>query len=347
MDATLTAGPLLVGLPVREPGVYFGLDEAEYHADPSLGSTDVRRLRHTPADWWWHSAYNVHRPKDDEDDKQAVKRGDGKAVGTAIHHYVLHGPESFHAAYRCRPDHIDRLTDARARMLAPGGQKLLWEEDYTRTVIATRMIIANPALEQSFLGGAPEVSVFWRQPFEGRMVPCKARFDYLKLRAVVDLKSIRNSRELPFPEACRRRIAEARYDMQAAHYCRARRQLPALVEAGRVYGLENDRAGGHIASDAPPTSAAGAVSLEWLKQAAARDAFAFVFVFFAADGAPLTWACSLSPANPILASAEAHVDQGLAQYVACAERFGFDAAWLPVDEIAELDVHDLPAWTWK
>ena len=30
------------------PGVYFGLDEAAYHADPSLGSSDERRLATTP-----------------------------------------------------------------------------------------------------------------------------------------------------------------------------------------------------------------------------------------------------------------------------------------------------------
>jgi hypothetical protein len=28
----------------REPGVYFGLPSADYHADPSLGSSDIKRL---------------------------------------------------------------------------------------------------------------------------------------------------------------------------------------------------------------------------------------------------------------------------------------------------------------
>ena len=40
---------LLVGKgDLHPPGIYFGLDEDEYHADPSLGSSDVRRLRNVP-----------------------------------------------------------------------------------------------------------------------------------------------------------------------------------------------------------------------------------------------------------------------------------------------------------
>ena len=46
----------------REPGVYFNLPAADYHADPSLGSSDLKRLLQAPAVYWWHSHMNPERP---------------------------------------------------------------------------------------------------------------------------------------------------------------------------------------------------------------------------------------------------------------------------------------------
>ena len=75
----------------------------------------------------------------------------------------------------------------------------------------------------------PEVSVFWEHEMDdGFVVPCKARFDYLKGRGVGDIKTIRNPYGRPFGEACMRHIVDYRYDIQAAHYLAARAELPKV-----------------------------------------------------------------------------------------------------------------------
>src|SRR5262245_29067159 len=63
------------------PGVYFGLPAAEYHADPSLGSTDLKRLLQAPAVYWWHSHMNPDRPPSPD--------SPAKQKGRALHKLVL------------------------------------------------------------------------------------------------------------------------------------------------------------------------------------------------------------------------------------------------------------------
>ena len=65
----------------REPGVYFGLPSADYYADPSLGSSDLKRLRQAPAVYWWHSHMNPER--------QPSLDSPAKQKGRALHNLVL------------------------------------------------------------------------------------------------------------------------------------------------------------------------------------------------------------------------------------------------------------------
>lgn len=319
---------LLVGRGERhQPGVYFGLDEDAYHADPSLGSGDVRRLRNVPYDWWWHSRNNPFRPPaDKKPEKQGVDRGDALTIGSAMHLFVLQGREAFDRKFVCRPHDVQRLTEKTAAKIAPQGQKILWEDDYYRIMISGSSLRNNPAMQNAFANGEPEVSVFWLCEFEGRSIPMKARFDYLKPRAVPDLKSIRNSRKIEFVEACRRAIGERRYDIQAAHYLEARKRLPALISAGAVYGDHDD---------------------DLLRRVHLANDYAFVLIFFQADDAPLSWGCILSPENPHIETARAHINQALSNYVMCAEAFGFDEPWLISNSLQELSEGDLPPWAWR
>lgn len=310
-----------------------------YHADPSLGSTDIRRLRNTPEDWYWHSAYNPMSPgpladddddvvplPEDEEEDQWIKKGDARAVGKAVHKYVLEGCDAFDATYVRRPAHVKKKSDKMARIIAPHGEVILHSCDYDRAIIASAMIAKNPKLGKAFVGGFPEVSVFWVGEFDGRQIPFKVRHDYLKPNASVDLKSIRNSREIPFKEACLRRIAEHRLDIQAEHYCEGRRQMHRLLDAGAVH-------------DCPDPVL--------LQRIVERPDVPFCFVFFAASGAPLTYARMISPENPGMQVARNHIDAALAKYVACAEQYGFNDPWLLVEDVEELDINDLPAWTWR
>jgi hypothetical protein len=75
----------------HEPGIYFGLAAAEYHPDPSLGSTDLKRLVKDPGEFWHHSPLNPDRPPspDSKDRKE----------GRALHKLTLEGEAAFAAAF--------------------------------------------------------------------------------------------------------------------------------------------------------------------------------------------------------------------------------------------------------
>jgi hypothetical protein len=96
------------------------------------------------------------------------------------------------------------------------------------------MIEKHPQLSKAFTGGMPEVSVFWTDAQTG--VPCKARFDYLKPRAIVDLKSYENVIGLPVRKAMARCVANYRYHIQAALYLEGARSAGRLIAEGRVFG---------------------------------------------------------------------------------------------------------------
>src|SRR5262249_10632975 len=149
--------------------------------------------------------------------------------------------------------------------LCPNGEHVLDGEDFDRILISGEMIARNPDLASALEGGMPEVSVFWRHVLDGFPIRCKARFDYLKIRGIGDLKSIRNWAGRPFAEACTRAIVDYRYDLQAAHYLEGRARVQGFVIAKLVYG-DHDTA--------------------WLGRVAAAQSFAFQWVFYQADGAP-------------------------------------------------------------
>jgi hypothetical protein len=98
---------------VREPGVNFGLSMADYRADPSLGSTDLKRLLQAPAVYWWHSWMNPDRPPSPD--------SPARQKGRALHKLVLEGPEAFEAAFvteprpEAHPGALVTLDDLKAR----------------------------------------------------------------------------------------------------------------------------------------------------------------------------------------------------------------------------------------
>jgi hypothetical protein len=293
-------------------GIYFDLPEDQYHADPALGSTDLRRLLASGPDYWWESPLNPNPPE-----RRPSPQLD---FGKALHKLVLEGHQAFAVRYVRRPDDLVRL-DAKAKAaLAPDGQTVLDGDDYDRILISGELIAKNSDLAAAFEGGVPEVSVFWKRSDGTRL---KARFDFLKIRGVGDLKSIRNYMGHPFAEACTRSIVTYRYDIQAAHYLEGRAEIARMVADGLVYG-DHDAA--------------------WLKRAADSRVFAFQWVFFQAEGAPITWSRSLSPGNPILDIAERDRQKALQTYSEFKNKFSDNEMWLLNEPVTELDINDLPRW---
>jgi hypothetical protein len=296
-------------------GIHFGLAEDRYFADSALGSSDLKRLAAEPADYWFASPLNPNRAPDETTPAQAL--------GKAVHKLVLEGEQAFAAAFVRRPDDLARLTAKARAELAPNGETVLPGEDFDRVRRAAETVLANPHLLASFVGGAPEVSIVWTDEVDGEPVRRKARFDYLKPRAVVDLKSVSPLRVASFPDNCRRALAQWSYPVQAAAYLQARGQLARLVAEGRVYG-DHDPA--------------------WLARVAAAPAYAFVFVFWSTGDAPLTWGTVLSPGNEVLTIAEKTVDLALWNYVSARRAFGPDQPWVAPAPLEELALTDLPSW---
>ena len=358
-------------------GIYFGLDEDTYHADPALGSTDLKRLRSSGPDYWWNSGFN---PLKEDEDKDTPSR----LFGRALHKVVLEGRAPFDALYWREPtgpevlvtdDDVSRwlkgrgvekvprskaekvalalsmdpdvlVLDAIKADAAEKGVTILKERVFDRVVLAGAHITRNPELATAFQNGYSEVSVFWTQELEGGFrVRLKARFDYLKAGGIGDLKSIRNSRDLEFPEACVRAIEEYRYYVQAAHYLNGLSQFPRLVGAGLVQGKVDAKWLDRVAERAAKLPAASAPGAGDEDRAGAPG---FAWVFYQAEGAPLTWGTSLFPWNrPILDFAEARIAQALENYRRFMTEFGPSQVWVIAEPIRELDVSDFPAWAFR
>jgi hypothetical protein len=187
------------------------------------------------------------------------------------------------------------------------------------------MIRAHPDLVGALSGGEPEVSVFWTIEVDGQPVRCKARFDYLKPRAVIDLKSIAIKQPLPFRVLCMRDIRRYRYGVQAAHYLEARAQVRRFIRDGEINGEYPYE---------PPNS-------EWLDAIEAAPDFAFVWIFWASEGPPLVWTAQVSPGNPLLDDSKSIVEAARRNFVRFREKFGTDAAWIEHEPLAELTLDDM------
>lgn len=302
------------------PGVYFGLNEEVYHRDPALGSSDLRKLARNPSDYWWTSYMNPSRPAD-KDTPSTIR-------GTAVHTLVLYGEEAFDRRYLRAGDHDEGMTPAEKAAItkeankraAAIGKEALPAKTYDNVAIASAMIARNPSLKGTLTGGLNEVSIFWTDPETG--LPLKARIDCLKARGVGDLKSLVNKYDKPFDQACKDAIVTYRYDVQAKHYLDARAMIPALVADGAVKG-DHDAA--------------------LLKAVCASKVWAWQFIFWQAEGAPITHSRTITQGNPLLDVSGDVIKKAKRNFIEYRERFG-ETIWLLEEAPSELYLDQMPPW---
>ena len=118
-------------------------------------------------------------------------------------------------------------------------------------------------------------------------------------------------------------MARWNYPLQAAHYCNARAALRGLVNEGRVHG-DHDPA--------------------WLRDVAANEEWAWVWVFWQSIGPPLTGSLSLTPGSPILETAHRMLETAEANFRSFRDEFGMTTPWIRPQPTRELDITDMPAW---
>jgi hypothetical protein len=295
-------------------GVYFNMAESVYHCDPALGSTGIKKLIDNAPDYWWDSPLNPARPEDDDTP--------AKVFGRQFHQCVLEGQEKFKAGHAPqtlpgnRKDGMDEIAKIREAGKVPVKFK-----DYTKILAASAFIKANKTLANAFEGGVPEVSIFWTESG----IRYKVRLDYLKMNAIADLKSLANMYGKEFGRACRDAVASYDYIVSAEHYRHGRLQMSRLIKEGKVYDVPEEM-------------------MPWLINVAGNKTFAFVFVFYQKDGAPISHGIKLSPGNPLFGYARQMIVKAINNYTRYMDEFGTDTAWVPTTQLDELDETDLPVW---
>lgn len=248
---------------ITAPGIYFGLEESEYHADPSLSSSGIRKLLVSPLTYWASSHMNPDYEDATTDAMLAGKAFDKRIVEGEVAFYediaVALDPADYPDAVAGGADLRVRCADLGlvkngtiaemcARILEADGDAQLWplmveahaEENAGKQFISAdlekriqrsaRIVEAHPSARKAFDGGHPQVSVFWIDEETG--VPMKSRFDYLKIRSVVDLKTFSNPLGKRLDTAVAHAVANYRYHVQAAVYMDAAERAKHLPTFG-------------------------------------------------------------------------------------------------------------------
>lgn len=251
-------------------GVYFGMPADEYHADPALSQSGIKSLMVSPLTFWSRHI----------DPERECEETPAMMLGTAIHKRILEGPVAFHNGYAFSPnrdefpnavDGADNLRDVCremglkssgtiaemcVRIMAQDPNTVIWPEIMRRFKSESEgkiilksddgalinriaeMVDSDEMARNAFIGGFPEVSIFWPDATTG--VRMKARFDYLKSRAIVDLKTFANTKSLPLDRAIAMYAATYQLHVQAVVYLRAVTAAKAMILKGLVYGESKD-----------------------------------------------------------------------------------------------------------
>lgn len=168
--------------------------------------------------------------------------------------------------------------------------------------------VSHPALEgrsireDSLSDGYPEVSVFWT---DENGVRFKARFDWMRRAAIVDLKTYGCPADKAPVSFFLGQIAQYGYDLQRVAYIEAWSQLKRLIPEGRVFG-EVDPA--------------------WLKRVRVDREPLWRWVAVQTLGMPeidwVDWHASMAGM-----SAEGQRREAVAAFILYQDRFGMDTPW--------------------
>jgi hypothetical protein len=213
---------------------------------------------------------------------------------------------------------------------ANAGKSFISREAYEQIEIAARMVEHDPEIRHAFKDGYAEVTLIWNCPRTG--VPMKARVDYLKLRAIVDLKSIGNQRERSLENAIRFEIASYHYNVQPSVYFEGVREVRKLVkdETARIHFYD---------SDCPVDQMTAAV--EWVEKWAAQTETEWLWVFQQKGDAPVTRGVFYPLSGTTKMVTDDIVLQQKRRFRTFSETFGVDP-WLDVRPIYDLADEDLP-----
>lgn len=180
-------------------GLYENLDEAEYHADDALGSTDLKTLSKSTEEFYYR-----------KNCRESFSATPSLILGSAIHSLILDGFEEFFKKFKIRKK-------PRGKTFMGSGETILNKEDWKKLSIWYRKLKNHPASKEILDKDniKTEVSYFW----EVDGVRFKCRFDMLiNNKIIIDLKTVENTYKDNFDRFMNITVAKYKYHLQAQHY---------------------------------------------------------------------------------------------------------------------------------
>lgn len=198
-------------------GIYFDMSFDDYLADPALGSSDIKALLQSPANYWANSHMNPNRlPRE---------KSDALDFGTLLHEVVLENPDKLIAV---KPQGMSFARkdgkEWRATQQEQGLPIITHEQSLELRSI--KAALAASGVAERIAGGVPEVSYFWT--IDGYR--CKIRIDSMKTTESYDLKSFAGQGLKELETTIAHATGNFRYHVSAFWY---RQGIDHMVEAIR------------------------------------------------------------------------------------------------------------------
>lgn len=338
------------------------MGEDEYHAIPALSNSGVKQILCSTMNFWASTSWL--NPEWEEEESKFMD------LGKAYHTRIVEGKETFYSRYapalvpddfpsalrtaedlrNALPDGVKKggnKTELAARILDHIPDAQIWDlmvEEYQakhegkeflsqnlikKIEIAAAMIEKHPVLCKAFSGGYPEVSIVWNCRDTG--VPMKARLDYLKRQAIVDLKTFSNPFNKPVDRAIAYAVASYKLHIQVAVYHEAVEEAKRMLNEAEVAGVK-----------AMQSILFGEFDPYWIGQFANSEQHEFLFVFQQTGIAPVARGWKF-PRHLTYDIGKIAVAEAKRRFKEKLEKFGKDP-WVDEAGIQEFDDHDFPAF---
>lgn len=348
-------------------GIFFGMPDDMYHSIFACSASGIKKMSASSMDAWASSTLN---PDNEEGDGDSLAKMLGRAYHCRIceGREVFNGRYAVEADKTDFGDElIVTIEDIRKAIDDAGGKPkgtkkgdlieqllecdptaLVWDKIveahnaehegktmlpaklHRRIEIAAAMIEKDPQLGKAFTGGHAEVSVFW---FDQSGLPCKARFDYLKMAHLVDLKSFANGSGKPVQRAIDAAISNYKYYIPVVFYLEAIAAAKRMVVATKTECVRRLYPDGTECGDTQEDKA-------WCWQWAHQPQPEVVFVFQQTGAAPVTRGRVMGVGTTYTITTYA-VQFLKRKWKECVENYGYDTPWLDVEPITRTEDESL------
>jgi hypothetical protein len=338
--------------PDIQDGMHFRLPAEVYHAIPALSASGIKNILISGPDFWYRCPWLNPDFEEEEEDTLA------RIAGRAYHTRILEGRNAFHAAYAetfsapkyalktvedmaealskvavtlpskaKKPDYIaavrvhcpDELIfdDLREKHNARhDGKEFLSADLMAKIETAAKMVECHPDNRKLVTGGYPEVTIIWTE----NEIRFKARLDYLKPKAIVDLKTFANFLNKPIDSAIYSAMASGKYHIQAAFYMRA---FKAAQAAARPSDFTGDD--------------------DWLRHFTDCEEPGFYFLFQQKGPAPLARAKKFLRGS-MWSCGEVAIEEAIKRFRENMDHFG-DLPWVDTAGIEEFRDDQFPTYS--